>query len=223
MFVTSGGFCQQKPRFHVILIGQDTTNLYKYKWMAKYFVDVLKSIKLDYKKPDGFKEVPGWDCFDSIPKLHLILSCANNQLYADDGHFMAFITINRPFTPHEIIEWKKLFPNGLFDNNKAHMYQIKGNIKYAYGDQAALEWRKYVTYYSTADAKNKFNADTAITFPLKLDSSDYYKGKYKYLNVLFLEKKDRSWVSFHCFSDDEGKKNLAKYMKAIEGVFRYED
>jgi len=186
-------------------------------------IDILKSMRLRYQKPKGFKEVPGIDCFDSNPKLKYILSCAGNQLHSNDEQFLAFISMRRPFTFQEIIQMGKLFPNGLYENDKAHMYQIRANIKYVYGDQAALNWRKYVTYYSPTEAKSKFNADTATIFSIKFDSTDYYKKEYKFLDTLFLEKKERSWVSFHCFYDEEGKKDLSTYMKAIESVFRYED
>lgn len=222
-FTALGGFGQQKNKFHITIYGQDTSQSYKYTWMPKHDVDILKTMKLRYQKPKDFKEVPGTDCFDSIPKLMQIISCAGNQLHSNDEHFLAFISMRRPFTSQEIIRLKELFGNGLYENDKAHINQIRTDIEYAYGHQAALHWRKYVTYYSPAEAKNKFNADTAVIFSVKLDSAEYYKKKYRFFDALFLEKKERSWVSFYCFYDEAGKENLSNYMKAVESVFRYED
>lgn len=222
-FIVFGGLCQQKPHYYITIIGEDTTGFYQYKWLPKHHIDILKSMKLRYTKPKGFQEVPGSECFDSIPRLHQILTCLVGQLYANDSHFIAFLAIYPFLTPKKIKEWKVLFPNTPLDINNEHEYQIRATIRGMYGDRAASEWRKYVTYYSSAKARKLFNADTAIAFPIKLNSNEYYKKKYRYLNVLFLQKNGRGWVGIYCFSDDKAQTNLTKYMTAIQGSFRYED
>lgn len=215
-------FCQAQ----VYLIGDTSKPVDKSVGLDRYYIDILKSMKLTYKKPDGFKEVPGMECFNKMKKpnrLAIMLSCESNQLYADDEHFTSFMPLHRNFTQQDIIVWKKMFPKLNYDVNELHIGQIKGNINAAFGEKAALEWRNYVTYYSNEDAKNMFNADTVITFFVKLDSNEYYKGKYKYFDALFIQKNGRGFVNFYCFYDDEGKKNLAKYMKGIEGSLWYEN
>jgi hypothetical protein len=193
-------------------------------WMPEQHVEVLRSMKLTYKKPAGFMEVPGWDCFKEIPKLELIITCAGNQLHAADSQFIAFIPVYRIMTTKDSIDITQMFPNSPFEGvNKMHASQIRGVIRYAVGEEATGNWAKYVTYYSAADAKRKFNADSAVTFSIKLNPNEYYKGKYNHLDALFIQKAGRGYINFFCFYTDKAKKNLPTYWKAIEGVFRYED
>ena len=194
------------------------------EWMPQYHIDILKSMKLTYKKPDGFTEVPGTECFKFIPKLKLILTCAGNQLHSEDGQFIAFIPIYRILTKQDSIDIKRMFPNGIFEGvDRRHASQIRGNIRYSLGDTAAQNWKSYVTYYSSTDARYKFNADTAISFSIKLNPGEYYLGKYNHLDALFLQREGKGFINFYCFYTDKAKKHLAKYWNAIEGIFRYED
>lgn len=89
MCIAFSSIGRQKPPFHIILTDEDTTSYYKYTWTAKHYIDILKSMNVKYKKPEGFKEVPGVECFHSIPKLKYMLRCLTNELYANDGHFLS--------------------------------------------------------------------------------------------------------------------------------------
>ena len=92
-----------------------------------------------------------------------------------------------------------------------------------WGDTAAQNWKSYVTYYSSTEVRHKFNADTAISFSIKLNPGEYHLGKYNHLDALFLQRSGRGFVNFYFFYTDKGKKQLAKYWSAMEGVLRYED
>ncbi|WP_316793715.1 hypothetical protein [Pedobacter frigoris] len=193
-------------------------------WMPINDANVLKSMKLNYKKPAIFSEVIGMECFNENARLNQILNCANHQLHADDSQFIAFIRIEKPFSKADSIDLKKFMPGGNFDHiDKQHTNYIRGDIRNSMGKDASLNWKQYVTYYSAKEAKTKFNADSAVFVPIKLDSQDYYKGKYNNLEALYLQKKGRGFVNFYCFYTDKAKKNLSEYRKAIEGIFRYED
>ncbi|MCH5600676.1 hypothetical protein [Niabella ginsengisoli] len=167
------------------------------RWMPKYHQNILASMRLVYKKSDLFKEVPGVECFKNNPKLNSILSCAGNQLHSADEEFMAFIPVYKTHTVVDSISLKRTFPGMQIGNlNNQHCGQIRAKILLALdkdasikGENANFNWKVYVNYYSQDDAKFKFNADTAISFPIHLKETEYYKGKYKYLKALFLQKK----------------------------------
>jgi hypothetical protein len=207
----------QTPQFSIL---GDTSK----EWMVEYHRDILKSMKLRYSKPGLFRESPGTECFKAFPKLSLIITCAGNQLHSADDEFVAFIPVYRILTKQDSIDIKKMFPDALLEGlDQVHVNQIKGNIRYAFGDSAARNWKNHVTYYSPIDARNKFNADTAISFSLPLNANDYYQGKYNHLDALFLQKQGRGFICLYCFYTDKARKDLANYWKAIEGTFRYED
>jgi hypothetical protein len=196
------------------------------KWISQsqHDLDILKSMKIVYNKPDGFKEVNRWECFKCKPKLEYILTCANNQLHSDDEQFIAFIPVYKFFTRKDSVDMKKRFPGMPFNViDKIHSNTIKNNIKMSLGEDAARDYKKYIIYYSPEEAKRKFNADTAISFRIKLDSNDYYEEKYNHLDALFLQKKGRGYINFYCFYTDSDIKRLPEYWKAIEEVFKYED
>lgn len=87
IFITFSSIGRQKPPFHIILTDEDTTGYYKYTWMAKHYIDILKSMNVKYEKPGSFKEAPEAECFHPISKLKYMLRCLTNELYANDGHF----------------------------------------------------------------------------------------------------------------------------------------
>lgn len=224
LFLALFCLCQTGFGQQIYIIGADNSHLLGKGWMAPESVAYLKSMKLNYKKPDGFKETYlASECFEPNSKLARMLTCVGNKLYTEEGDFIVFMPVYPILSPKDVANWKEIIPNFKYEIDQLHINQVRQMIKVGLGDKAAGEWRKHVTYYSTKDAKSKFNADTAITFSLKLDSTEYYKNKYKYLDVLLIQKNGRSFVGFYCFYDEKGKKNLPKYRKAIEDILRYED
>ena len=193
-------------------------------WMEPYYMNILKSMKIDYNKPSGFEEISYLECFDSIPRVENLLSCIATQLHSDDGQFIAFIPIYRPLNEGDSINIKSMFPDAIFPGvDRRHESLAKAGIELSLGKAAAKNWRKYVDYYPQKDAVLKFNADTALSYSIKLKPEDYYKNRFKNLKVLVLQKRGRGIVNFYCFYTDKAQPNFTKYWKSIEGVFRYED
>lgn len=198
------------------------------RWMQQQQVDILQQkMKLTYKKPAIFDEIRTGDCFKEYPRLEFILTCVDHQLKSKNEDFLAFIPVYRP--PDSA--WIQYYFSGSHDvANQMYANQIRAKILTSLGKNASFHgpnadfnWKAYVHYYPTEEAKLKFNADNAVSFPIHLTPNDYYKGKYKYLKALFLQKNGRGFINFWCFYTEQGKKDLDKYWKAIESVFRYED
>lgn len=78
-----------------------------------------------------------------------------------------------------------------------------------------------VSYKSSSYAKKTFNADTVITYPLKM--WEVYKEKYNSCQVMIIQKKSRGYIAFYCFYNNRDKKKLNRYMKQMEGVFWYRE
>src|SRR5699024_8461632 len=191
----SDAFCQRHPKAIIISNPDD--------YVEGTFIRKapLKSMKAVYKSPSGFKYVEGLECFNSIPRIHWMLTCQDNAFYADDGHFMFFWFVADKLDSGQIALAEAINPKLDYNVDKTHISQIQGYIEAAFGEDAALHWKSYVTYYSQAKARGMFNADTLIALPVKLDSSEYYKGKYKYVMALFIQKNGRGFATFNCFYD----------------------
>lgn len=218
--VNTVGYAQNKVK--ITTIDDDPTPIY-YPWLGTES-KILTLMKLSYKKPFDFKEVSKTECFEKQPKLAGMFTCIINHLRSNDKQFIAFISIFRPFTEERLIKMQGLFPSKKFDViDKMHMHTIKHIIKSYWGEDAAAHWKEKINYYPEQVVKEKFNADTVFRYSISLKPEDYYKKKFKYIDILFLQKKGRGYVSFYCFYTDKAKKQLDSYWEKIEGVLKYED
>jgi len=183
----------------------------------------LKLSKLKYTKPNLFNEVGKSECFYDNVKLKEMLTCVPNQLVSDDGEFVILYSLIRPTTKTDSISISKIFPGSIRSLNGMHLGQLKHQISIAYDAEAGKHWKDYVTYYPRAESKAKFNADTAITHKIRLDSSFVFRGKYPNMATLLLQKKDLGFACMTLFYTDRAKANFKRYWQAMEGMLRYED
>lgn len=208
------------------------------KWMSADTRRMLaESMRVAYRRPATFEEIPGYDCFEEDARLASILTCAGNQLRSEDGHCTVFIPLYPPLTKEDtlyIASMKRYSPDDpLRVVDMQHMWQIRAGILHALGCDYVyflqrrddIDWRQYLEYYPEGKAKSIFNADTAFRVSLNLEPGrDYhYKGKYKYLDALVIQKQGRGYIILYSFFTEEGRKRMPSYWKEIEGIFRYED
>ncbi len=186
-------------------------------------VDIIESMKLHYNRPKGFTEISESECFESKPKLALMITCAQRQLKSKNGEFIAFFSMYRPLGIEDSIFISRISPNGFPGLDRQHEGNIKYSIVQSMGKEAGENWKQYVDYYPVGEARRKFNADTAIFYSIKLEPKDYYLDKYNHFDVLCLTKKRRGMIFFYCFYTDEGKKKFNEYWKAVEGTLRFLD
>lgn len=199
--------------------------------MSKDNVAKLKTIKVIYKKPTNLTEVPGLECFKANAKLELIISCIVNQLHSKNADFITFLPYTSFLTKADSTSLQQYFPNMFIPIlNNQHSFQIRAKILHSLGKDATVRsenanfnWKQYVHYYSRDEAIEKFNADTAITYLVKLNDNELYKEKYSYVKALLLHKRDRGFLALYSLFTESGMKQLSKNWQAIEGIFKYED
>ncbi|MFT3949026.1 MAG: hypothetical protein QM763_18825 [Agriterribacter sp.] len=200
-------------------------------WIAMEDINLLKTNNISFKKPDEFTEVRGFECFKDNPKLEVMLSCAGYQLCSKNREVVLLLPFYRFLTESDSVEFRKSFPKMLIGNlNYQHARQIRAQILNYLGKDPSLlgenknfEWEKYVTYYPSNESKSKFNADTAISYLVTFKKDDYYKGIYKYMKALVLQKNGRGFVEIFCFYTESERKKLFRYWKSVERIYKYED
>ncbi len=208
------------------------------KYDRKYLIDendldtttfgnsrILKKMKLEYKKPSEFKEIKGGtECFEESPGLCKAFTCLLNQICSKDEQFIAFMNPSTIYTKDFQKYMEDLFPGKTFDLvDKQHFNQMKEILKSFYGEEMEQKWREKVITYPKYEAQKKFNADNAYRFSIALAPEDYYKKNFKYVDLLFLQKKGRGYVYFCCFYTDKAKAKLNNYWSKIEKVLHYKD
>ncbi len=202
-------------------IDNDTTPIL-YDWMNKYDSRFFTQKGMVCTQPKGYiKDNNTDDYSNKYPRLRRLLGMTEFLWVSNDGNALFYwnnYPIYREDDLDKIISKRK---ESLVD--KQHCYQTKEMFRSYYGNKVITSYRDSLIYYSQKDAKQIFNADTAYRFLIKLRSEDFYKRKYKSVEVIFLQKKDCGWVNLICFYTDKGKKKINKYRKQIEKVLKYKE
>ncbi|GEM_PF-3321213 len=187
-------------------------------------INILDSRGLKMIFPQGFER--GYfdlECFEDSPFLWSLLSCRSNKVISQDGNCMSFIPIYKFFPgngPDSLLA-RKHFENWEYRIEHFHIDHIKSSINIAYGKQAAANWKNYVTYFETDQAKEIFNADTAITFDVKLTPDQYFMDKYTLVRFLFLQKKGRFFNMVVSLYSDQAVKDRERYDMLNNSILRY--
>jgi hypothetical protein len=87
-----------------------------------------------------------------------------------------------------------------------------------------ISWKtlKRKMHYQPANyMDNKFNADTVITYKIRLKSGERFREKYKHCEVLIFTKTNVGCAAFYCFYTKEGYRKRDEYMREIGQMFRY--
>lgn len=189
----------------------------------KYPRNILDSVmNLKYISHDGYFMDTVEIQEDLFFDYHLGIM-KNPHIASEDGNFKVFFDISTPFLQKDSVDLAAPMYRGSIDADrvdKEHIFSIRFFIHKIYGEEDLNSWKKYARYLSYAEAKEKFNADTAIyiTFPMK---ENPYVESYPYCLMLVIQKKGRGFFSMFFVYNDEGKKDLDKHIAAIEHSFRY--
>ncbi|MCS2952299.1 hypothetical protein NXY21_03630 [Bacteroides thetaiotaomicron] len=145
----------------------------------------------------------------------------NNKFVSKDGNCIVFIDIvpvaskDSKFIDFPYLQELKL------DINTYHISRIMYDFKFNTGKND-ISWQELPLHYESSKYANMaFNADTVITYPLTVWKK--YKKRYSYCHVVLIQKNGRCPIRLYFLYNNKAKKSLNKYIKSLEGVFRYRD
>ena len=168
-------------------------------------------------------------------------SCLAVSLSTEDLSFIAFYDIHNPVTKEDSIFYSNAIDssgkpiNTPVDNNSLF---VKFTVQKSFGNDA--NWKDYVHYYPSDEAKSKFNADTVLSIVIPLDVNEDYKdikaptrpppvgielfqGDYSHCTVLIIQKRGRGCVAIYCLYDEKKVPDVGAHIAAIEGTLKYRD
>ena len=107
----------------------------------------------------------------------------------------------------------------MIEMNTYHLTHIKADFLKNTGKRVAFLSKLPITYKSSKYARESFNADTVITYPLKM--WEKYENKYTHCLVILIQKRYRGCIPLYCLYTDEGAKKLNHYIKSLQKEFWY--
>lgn len=182
-----------------------------YKALPQYIISEAFSLSISQKNPRELF----WTAGTSI----------TSQWIHEDGECILFISCSggRP-----IIKGKVLKPNKSFDKLPENMYNwMKQKLNVAplslsrITEEEVEKVKKEITIWSPEKAKETFNAQYMITYPIKSKKS-VYMSKYTHkLDLMMIKWGEHLTVSF--LVTKKGNRSINKYIRDVEGAFWFED
>ena len=143
-----------------------------------------------------------------------------DKLISKDKNFVVFIEIPPVFSRDSVYIDADLLPDLKQEINTSHCKDIRFDFRWNTGQNLSLD-QCPISYKSSDYARSAFNADTVLTYPLKMWKK--YENKYNNCQVMVIQKNTRGYICLYIFYNNEGKKNFEHYMKSLNGVFWYRD
>ena len=201
-----------------------------YEELSDIFVHSAYSLsrnQVKFTQPADFDLVlPGKDyleCFHSEKYTSFNPASLTNfvdKLISKDKNFVAFIEIPPVFSRDSVYIDADLLPDLKLDINTSHCKDIRFDFRWNTGHNLSLD-QCPISYKTSGYARSAFNADTVLTYPLKMWKK--YENKYNNCQVMVIQKNTRGYICLYLFYNDKGKMNFEHYMKSLNGVFWYRD
>lgn len=172
---------------------------------------------------------------DSLRKNEFYLECLHAKEFkgvwesyskyflSRDSNFVVYAAIPGIFCKRNdsIYADFELRPEDKMEMNTYHLNHIKVDFLRNSGKRDISLTELPLTYKSSEYARNSFNADTVITYSLKMWHK--YENKYTHCLVIMLQKRYRGCIPLYCLYTDDGAKKLDYYLKSLEKIFWYRD
>lgn len=167
-----------------------------------------------------FLENGGFECFDNNRPLNLAFTCLNNKLISKSSECIMFITLDRLFTPEDSIFFSKISPsNRPFNSNLIPANNLQRQISNLTNE--GDNWKDKIHYMDQSEAKETFNADTAVYFHLELKENMIYEKKFKNIISLMIQKKGRGFVNVIFFYTENTGLNDRKILDLLKTNIYY--
>ena len=109
----------------------------------------------------------------------------------------------------------------MIEMNTYHLEIIKGDFFVNTGERVTSLCDLPLTYKSLKYARKAYNADTVITYPLRMWEN--LENKYNHCQVMIIQKKRRGCIALYCFYNDKGARKLSQYIRSLKKVFWYRE
>jgi hypothetical protein len=141
-----------------------------------------------------------------------------NCILSKDSNFIAYVSVPPIFCgDKDSIYADFSFKTGfMIEMNTYHLEIIKGDFFRNTGERVTSLCDLPLIYKSSKYARKAFNADTVITYPLRMWEN--LENKYNHC-----QKKRRGCIALYCFYNDKGAKKLSHYIRSLEHVFWYRE
>lgn len=216
--------------FIVLLLLQALLELHaqSYEELENIFVSgayTLSRNQVRYTQPADFELVRSGkdylECFHSEKYTSFNPASLTNfvdKLISKDKNFIVFIEIPPVFSRDSVYIDADFLPDLKQEINTSHCKHIHFDFCWNTGRDTPLT-QCPISYQSSDYARSAFNADTVLTYPLKMWKK--YENKYNNCQVMVLQKNTRGYICLYFFYTDEGKRNFENYMKLLKGLFWY--
>ena len=154
-------------------------------------------------------------------KSRICMSGFYDKIVSKDKNFVAFIYVPPVYSKDSVYIDSPLFPELKLKINTYHLNHILADYKWNMNNYSISLNQCPLHYHSYQYAQTAFNADTVITYPVKVWSK--YERKYDYCQVVIIQKNARGLVCLYCFYNDKGKRKWDNYLKSLAGMFWYRD
>lgn len=186
---------------------------------------VLCQNQVTYKTPENC-DFTGlgpdrYEVLKCIFKTSYLYRKCRNKVISKDKNFVTQIYIPPVYSKDSVNIYLELTPDVKIEINTYHLSHIKADYKLNTGEFVTSIKDLSLEYKSPEYARQAFNADTVITYPLKMWKK--YKKKYNHCQVMIIQKNTRGPISLYCFYNDKGEKKLDTYLKSLEGMFWYRE
>ena len=208
-----------------------------HEWLRHHSRTLTHFMGLTYLTPEGFTEKPldgtAWFGFTENRFLNnssFLGMGPRGQLQSDDGEMVAFFNVpnHDPFLPR--------FRSGALPEvphiNNSHIDKIRSFYNEFHRSLAltqglierpthGIHWRESANFFSTEEARSKFNADTAFFLTLRLLPGHYYQDKFGYIDVFGLQKNGRGFIYIFSFYTETAMQNIECYRQRLWGSVRF--
>lgn len=183
--------------------------------------------QVKYTQPAGFELVRSGkdylECFHSEKYTSFNPASLTNfvdKLISKDKNFVVFIEIPSVYSRDSVYIDADLLPDLKLEINTSHCNDIRFDFRWNTGRDTPLT-QCPISYKPSDYARSAFNADTVITYPLKMWKK--HEAKYNHCQVMTIQKNTRGYISLYFFYTDKGKQNFENYMKQLNGLFWYRE
>jgi len=203
--------------------GQEET-----EWFSWGSGTTLKYANVESQRVEGFSYLfkeDGYDLREITPLMntgHILHT--REMIASNDGNFCMYIKMQPIASVQDSVNLSTLFydkSRDKFSRNELYKFWIELEFRHILKEKYESLDGCPLTYLSSDYAKESFNADDVLYYPIELKQP--FEGKYNHCYVIYITKKEIGIICLYCLFNNEAIENEIYYKRGIEGMFRFKD